>query len=951
MEFIQRLFHAGANALSCKRALSISALIAAQVFSVASADDTDIFFSELQGDPSTHPNVVFVLDNSGSMGWELEGGGQRMQAMQEAMINIIDSVENVNIGMVNFFQSNRGREVYPVTPIEAPGARQDMRDVVNAMRPRGGTPLVAAFHESTKIIRGGQRENTSASYTSPMVGECQRNHIVMLSDGAATGRHAVERIENLIGRNCVVRNWWGSGSTCGLELAQWIKANDHSASIPGDQNITVSTVGFNISSDFLESVAAAGGGEYYEADDAEQLVDAFNDIITSVKDDGAMFVGAATSISQFNRLTQSNNLYFSMFKPLSSASWPGNLKRFQLGFQAGEVTILDANGNPAIDEATGVFRDTARSFWSDVQDGAEVELGGAAGELVSAARRVYTHMGPIPNEGVELNELLTPNSPVVTTHLATMTDADRELAIRWIRGEDVNDEVAGLERRHMGDVLHSSPVTVNYGSKSLVYLGTNEGFLHAIRESDGVEEFSFMPEELVSNIRDFYSDTGASNRPYGLDGGITLEHIDNNGDNIVNGSDDAYLYIGMRRGGNDYYALDVTNPEKPRLMWKIDGGTGDYQRLGQTWSKPIPTDIYYKGQKRPVLIFGGGYDTNQDPENNPNGTDSVGNTVFIADARTGERLWSAFDHASGVSTDMQHSIPSNLRIIDINGDALADRIYVGDLGGRVWRFDIKPYHQSGDSVSNLVEATLLAELKPSSNGRSRFFNEPDVAFISHEGERFMSVGIGSGWRAHPLSTVDNDYFYMVRDTHPLTTPTAWTPIRFNQLQDVTNSLSTSPSRNGVADPEGWKLRLAENGEKNLSRSITINNQILFSSYAPIASNDYCAPPSGRGFVYAIDAIHGDPVIPLASGGSGGTGGPGGHSLSVSDRKVILKAASIPPEPTAAITDVGGEIRTTVMVGTEAPLQDLSFSELTKRTYWQDRKRGSSTPAACKAGHC
>ncbi len=950
MEFIQRLFRAGSNARISKRALSISALIAAQAFSVASADDTEIFFSASEGDPSTYPNIVFVLDNSGSMRGRVPGTSQsKMEAMQQAMNSIIDSVDNINLGLVNFKVGDPQRGstmVYPVTNIDAPGARQAMKNVVNAMRPRTATPLVGALYESAMIMRGGNIEETTATYTSPMAGECQKNHIVMLSDGQAWGNNAVTKTRNLIGGNCATSGAWGS-ETCGVELAGWLAGTDNSSSIPGDQNITISTIGFNIRSTFLDRVATAGGGDYYEASRSEELVSVFNEIITSVKDIDTTFVAPATSINQFNRLTQSNNLYFSMFKPESSTMWPGNLKRYQLSYQSGNVIIADANGNPAVDPATGLFKDTAKSFWSDVQDGGDVKLGGAAGELVSTQRRIYTHLGAIPNGGVNLSNVLAPNSPVVNAYMGSLPASIRDLVVRWVKGEDVLDEVVGLERRHMGDVLHSSPVTVNYPGQSLVYVGTNEGFLHAIRENDGREEFSFIPEELVSNLIDFYSNTGATNRPYGLDGSITLEHDDINGDNIVNGSDKAYLYIGMRRGGNDYYALDVTSPANPRLLWKIDGGAGDYARLGQTWSKPIPTNIFYNGAKTPVVIFGGGYDTNQDPENNPNGTDSVGNTVFIANARTGARLWSAYDNASGVSSSMQHSIPADLRIIDINGDALADRIYVGDLGGRVWRFDIKSYHQSSDGVSNLAQGILLADLRPAGGGRNRFFNEPDVAFISHEGERFMSVGIGTGWRAHPLSTGENDYFYMVRDTNPLTTPTAWTPVRLNQLQDVTNSLSTDGGRNGEADPEGWKLRLTTNGEKNLSRSITINDQILFSSYAPIAAPDACSPPSGQGFVYAVDVIHGDPVLPLASGGSGS----GGGGLSVSDRKKILATESIPPGPTAAIADVGGEIRTSVMVGTETPLQNLSFSDLTKRTYWQDRRRGSSTPAACRAGSC
>ena len=136
----------------------------------------------------------------------------------------------------------------------------------------------------------------------------------MLSDGQAWGNNAVTKTRNLIGGSCTTAGAWGS-ETCGVELAGWLAANDHASSVPGDQDIAVSTIGFNIRSTFLDRVATAGGGEYYEASRSEELVDVFNEIITSVKDIDTTFVAPATSINQFNRLTQSNNLYFSMFKP------------------------------------------------------------------------------------------------------------------------------------------------------------------------------------------------------------------------------------------------------------------------------------------------------------------------------------------------------------------------------------------------------------------------------------------------------------------------------------------------------------------------------------------------------------------------------------------------------------------------------------------------------------
>jgi len=73
-----------------------------------------------------------------------------------------------------------------------------------------------------------------------------------------------------------------------------------------------------------------------------------------------------------------------------------------------------------------------------------------------------------------------------------------------------------------------------------------------------------------------------------------------------------YLYVGMRRGGKNYYSFDITSKTSPSLKFRIEGGMGDFAKLGQTWSKPTVTKIRLGSTEKTVLIFGGGYDEDQD---------------------------------------------------------------------------------------------------------------------------------------------------------------------------------------------------------------------------------------------------------------------------------------------------------------------------------------------------
>ena len=118
-----------------------------------------------------------------------------------------------------------------------------------------------------------------------------------------------------------------------------------------------------------------------------------------------------------------------------------------------------------------------------------------------------------------------------------------------------------------------------------------------------------------------------------------------------------------------------------------------------------------------VAIFGAGYDTSQ--EDYQYTTDSSGNGVYMLELETGNLLWSAGIKDSGADWQhpfMNNSIPSDITVLDMNGDSFADRMYFGDMGGRMWRLDI--WH--GQPPASLVSGGLMATL-----GAGHLGGEPD----------------------------------------------------------------------------------------------------------------------------------------------------------------------------------------------------------------------------------
>src|SRR5690606_17704298 len=134
----------------------------------------------------------------------------------------------------------------------------------------------------------------------------------------------------------------------------------------------------------------------------------------------------------------------------------------------------------------------------------------------------------------------------------------------------------------------------------------------------------------------------------------------------------------LRRGGREVYALDVTDPDKPKYLWSISGGSGVFAELGQTWSAPKHTQVNVGGTAKDVLIFGGGYDTTQDGQASYS-EDSVGRAIYMVDAEIGAVLWWAAHSSNGsapLSTSaMKNAIPSEIAVVDFDTDGFADIMY------------------------------------------------------------------------------------------------------------------------------------------------------------------------------------------------------------------------------------------------------------------------------------
>lgn len=647
---------------------------------------------------------------------------------------------------------------------------------------------------------------------------------------------------------------------------------------------------------FIENIAAKGGGSFVEAGNSAELAAKLRSIFNKIQSVSSVFSSASLPVSVNARGTYDNQIFLGMFLPDGNARprWVGNLKQYKFAYNHVTDTLIlaDALGQNAINNTGGFIEPGAVSFWSrpstfwtnapsgtpasasDSPDGEIVAKGGAGQGLREAyataqsSRPVYTCVaaGTVACPSGALGATAATqfdvgNTDLTTAKLGVSTTAQRDTLIDWVRGTDNAGDESGpgngvtVRPSIHGDVLHSRPAVVNYGGTTgvVVFYGANDGMLHAINGNQtgtgaGAHLWSFVPEEHYAKLKRLRDNTPlvsfpnltpadpVAPRDYFVDGPISIyQKLDSNGN-----TDKVYLYVGMRRGGRFLYAFDVTNPQAPTFLWKKT--STDISALGQTWSEPRVAKI--RGRTNPVIMMGAGYDAAAE-DVTPAGTVTMGNAILILDA---------FDGSVIKTFDTTRPVPADVTVVDSDSDGYTDRAYAVDVGGNIYRIDFEFTDSTTGTTStddSVWEIKTLASLGSQSK---KFLYAPDVVLSKY----FAVVMAGTGDREKPLSTSTQDYFYTVIDDYQ------GKGLR-DDFQTITELVpqadyATSP------DAKGCYLELAA-GEKVVNAPTTIGGITYFSTNkpTPTAANS-CSANLGEARAYAMPLVCKSPKSSILEGG-------------------------------------------------------------------------------------
>jgi type IV pilus assembly protein PilY1 len=502
--------------------------------------------------------------------------------------------------------------------------------------------------------------------------------------------------------------------------------------------------------------------------------------------------------------------------------------------------------------------------------------------------------------------------------------------IEWLRGDrakELGDNPKFRARQDvslLGDIVNSSPVFVgapagrfpdtlekdsgevyskfrkDHKSRAgMVYVGANDGMLHAFDSATGVEKWAFIPGAVFKNLH--LLPNHRYEHRYFVDGTPVM------GDAYFDKNWHTMLVGGLNKGGQSIYALDITQPEYkldatgsvPLFKWEFTDA--DDADLGYTFSRPT---VARMANGEWAAIFGNGYNNTE----NDNYVSATGNaTLYIVNIKTGKRI-AKIDTKVGMKADpLAQSRPNGLgtpAVVDLNQDFIVDYVYAGDIFGNVWKFDLRSSDTSKWKVAygDAEQPLPLFVAQDDNKVRQPITSRPQVMKgVRGDG---MIVLFGTGKYLEMSDRLIPDparpqTFYGIRDRNTGTASDRLTRAelteqtalfegekQFKRTDTVTKpdgsttTVETTTKENIRVtsdnalpeDSRGWYMDLLSpgdvfNGEMQVTDSVLRNRRIIFNTLLP--EEDPCSSGTA-GYLMELDPYTGGrlPYSPADFNGDG-----------------------------------------------------------------------------------
>lgn len=645
--------------------------------------------------------------------------------------------------------------------------------------------------------------------------------------------------------------------------------------------------------DDLWHAAVNGQGTYFSAKNPAELSSGLNDALTAI---GAKVgSGAAAATSTLNPVAGDNFAYVASY---TTVRWTGNLEARTINLSTGVVSEAatwcvenTVAGTCTAPGAVAAETSGSSTIYNCVTPGATAATCASPGVLVgteckvelpvactgtmaakvaasSDSRTIYTKGSTgslVPFVHANLNATdfdaakLSALSQWTLLSAAQQTTAAGANLVNFLRGQNgyedrgsnaANDRLYRYRDAVLGDAVESQPAYIgkptfsytdaDYGTfktaqasrAGTVYMGANDGMMHAINAANGQERWAYVPSMVIPNMWKLADKNYSTQHTYYANGGAVI------GDIYAGGTWRTILVAGLNGGGRGYYALDITSPTAPTLLWEYT--TTNQNNLGYSFGQPVITK---KSDGTWVVLVTSGYN-NTSPGNGQG-------YLYVLNALTGAEI-SAFGTGIGSSSGLG-KIAAWADNAELNNTA--GYVYGGDLAGNLWRFDINK--ASGDAGA----VVKFAELKDSSGTAQPITTRPELGKI--EGKRVVFVGTGKYLETTDLTDTQQQTFYAIKDAddYPTATPTATlvNPRTTLVSQTITTAGATRTDTNNAVDfktGRGWYVNLPDSGERSNVDSQLVLGTLLVPTTVP--SNTICSP-GGYGWLNFFDYKTGSKV--------------------------------------------------------------------------------------------
>ncbi|MDR1275320.1 MAG: hypothetical protein LBL72_02895 [Candidatus Accumulibacter sp.] len=536
-----------------------------------------------------------------------------------------------------------------------------------------------------------------------------------------------------------------SGDYFSIKTGQTVNHNDGICTWQqdGSCNWPKPVSGTQTNIDDLWHAAVNGRGEYYSASDPSSLAAGISGALASITAKAGSL--AAVTFANPNLKVGDNAIYFSEFQ---AGEWTGNLYKKWIDGQTGVIKPLpEWSAQGRLDAQIASDGHGPRKIYAFSTSASNRLREFKWANLTTAEKAHFL------KENISLSQFCTTGENCLSA--ASQAAASGERLFNYIRGERahegaITDTNAYFRQRShiLGDIVNSEAAYVgvppwtyvdqkyiNFKAshatrRPTIYVGANDGMLHAFDDTNGQEKWAYVPSMVVPNLYrladKFYSDA----HRYYVDGTPVMGDICTSGCNTDSAAWKTILVGGLNNGGRGYYALDVTDPDSPRGLWEF---TDD--NLGKSYGNPLITKLYPSASYpsgRWVVIFASGY--NNIPDGVMQG-DGEGR-IFILDANTGVLLRTISNgEGNTVSPSGLARIAGWATYPGYNNQVL--RVYGGDLLGNVWRFDVNG-NIPLDPPS--YDAKLLATLKDDFGNAQPITSKPEIGKILTHSVVFVGTG-------------------------------------------------------------------------------------------------------------------------------------------------------------------------------------------------------------------